>query len=1288
MPVVYHLLGKPFGKENNMKKCVLVFGLLVILALAFADTSISGTISASATWNLAGSPYIINGTVNIYGTAIPVITIEPGVTVKFNSGAALIIGHPNVTTYKGGMIVNGTETQPVLFTANSDTPSPGFWNYIRCNQYMLADNVVFNYANFEYGGSSNGLFDVNGGNPKFYNCTFRNSANYGMYHTSTSSAFIQDCIFQNNNGYPLHWNPDMLSGIGNGNSFSNNGHDRILLKEATIDQSCTVPNKGLPYEVAGNLTVRDSSSPLLSVENGVQLLFRTGKSLYIGYTSSSAVTGGLNAQGASFGAVDTEVGWNGIDFQTYSSASELNGCTVSGVNSTPTAAVYIRCNSPLTIQNCTFTQNSNYTLNCTNGANFMVTGCVFSNNTRPINMYFADAHKLGNGNSYLNNTTQSIRCQGGTLGSSITLTRQQVPFSITSNTNVYDGSNPLLTIPYGSVLEFASGISLSIGSTSSSSVLGRLNATGVTFRGLEATAGYWTGLILNNFADYSVLSGCIIKDAGFNNAAAINVNSPSSNITGCTIYNSAAKGIYVNPGRLPQISGNVVFGCGSYPLSIGANSLRVLGPNNYFNGNALDLIELRSENVNTSGTWRNAGVPYFVTGSFSIYDNTLPHIKIASGTVIKMPNLVGITVGYSSAVTHRGSLEATGVTFTRSAEGEVPLGLIFNPYVNVGLSVFTNCSFEYLKHNSNNCAVYVNNSDPRFENCTFSNNPGHGIVGNAAARPIVNNCSFINNGGYPIKTSAAAFDVVSGVGNVFSGNNPDRILISGGTLGQNYVWDNPSVPVEVAGDINVYGSSGPILKINSGLVLLFQNDYVMSIGYSSSYMLTGGLQAEGATFAALSGLAGGFAGLRFNIYLAAGSYLRNCIFRNGGANGSIWVNNSALPLIESCVIRDGYVGIKLSGSNSQTGIIRNHILSNDVGIYLSASANPLIGGALGDGNAIVGNGDYGIQSIAANTINAEYNWWGDEQGPTIRFGDSVTGNVDYTPWRTTNIGDAPARFHLSSPATATVVQTLSPVLDWEEAIDPSPGDTVLYHLQLALNSGFTGGLIDYPNLSSTVFHVPSGVLSDDTRYYWKVSATDTQGQTTNSYENYLYFNVAVPEYPSAFNTLSPTQDETVLLTSPLLSWQASVDPDPGDNVSYVVYRDISADFSAPDSLQTTATQIFSEFCQPGTLYYWKVKAIDSTGQATESPYNRFWVSLDATPRAPAEVAAQIIANDIIVFWDSVPGADNYYIYHSLLPDSGFTLLGSSTSPNYLHIGAANEARGFYKVVAEDTFRRR
>ncbi|HMF09600.1 MAG TPA: hypothetical protein VKJ00_10720, partial [Thermoanaerobaculia bacterium] len=61
--------------------------LLTASGLA-AQTNVSGTISTNTTWTLAGSPYIVTSDVFVENSAapVPVLTIQAGVTVKFNSG--------------------------------------------------------------------------------------------------------------------------------------------------------------------------------------------------------------------------------------------------------------------------------------------------------------------------------------------------------------------------------------------------------------------------------------------------------------------------------------------------------------------------------------------------------------------------------------------------------------------------------------------------------------------------------------------------------------------------------------------------------------------------------------------------------------------------------------------------------------------------------------------------------------------------------------------------------------------------------------------------------------------------------------------------------------------------------------------------------------------------------------------------------------------------------------------------------------------------------------------------
>ncbi|MDY0336926.1 MAG: right-handed parallel beta-helix repeat-containing protein [Candidatus Cloacimonadaceae bacterium] len=1253
-----------------MRSLLFVLFIFSLSTSLHAETLVDSSITASVTWNLEGSPYIVDGTIQVSGTSQPVVTVEPGVQVRFNSAASLVLGSASNSAQKGGLIVNGTADSPVLFTANTDTPSAGYWNCIKLNTHAKPDSVILNHAILEYGGSGgNGLFDVKAVDPTLSNCCFRYSANYGIYHNASNvNASITDCEFNNNAGYPIYTNVSGAHLITGNNMFSNNGNQRILLRSVNLSIGCTWQNHGIPYELEGDLVVYNGANPLL-LSPGTIMLFREGKAVLIGSNTNSTFKGSLVAEEATFTALDNQLLWRGIDFQNYSQTSTLESCEISFVGSSAPGAVTLRGSNLISINNCEFHDIDNYAICGFSGKLFLLTNCNIHNCSKTVSAYFQDIHKLGQGNIYQTNGDNRIHCLAGTLSESAIWTRQYTSILMLGSSGISGvAPYPELQIPYGTVLEFAAGTNLSIGSASSSSYKGSLKATGVTFKGQEAMSGYWTGLIFNYHGLPSLVSACIIRDAGYANAAALQLSIINSTITGCTIYNNAAKGINFANNSLVLISGNVIFGCGSYPLSVDANAVRVLGEGNNFTGNAIDQVEVRHETIQNSGVWRNPGVPYYLTGSMPIYGTQFPHLKILPGAVILLPNGALLSVGYASTASYKGSLEAEGVLFTRAEESAEPCGLIFNRHCNIGRSVLTNCIFENFCNSTYNSAVYVSHgADPVFDSCIFRNNPGIALAGASDARAVVNNCSFISNGSYPISITAASFDVVSGVGNTFSGNNPDRILLAGGTLNTDYTWDNPSVPVEISSSINIYGTEDPILTINSGLVLLFREDTGLTIGYGSSISYSGALKAEGARFSALNGIAGGWNGIQYLRYIEPDCYLKNCIVEYGGAqgHGNVFLNNSPFSLIEGCIIRFASIGIKASGSLSAPLIKASHIVSNETGIYCQNLANPTIGGSMDDSNAIVGNNLYGVQTITTNTIDASYNWWGDINGPTTRNGDAISGNISYLPYRNINIGDAPANFDLSSPPDLTVLSNLTPILDWEEALDPSPGDTVLYTLQICANPGFDNELIQYSALSSTVFHVESGVLLDDTHYYWRVIAEDTQEQYTPSNQVFEFFT-AVPEHPSAFNLLWPEQDESVHITSPCLQWQHSIDPDPDDTVNYRVYLSLTAGFDSADSLDTAQDFLYTPFCTPGNLFYWKILAYDTSGLTSESAVRRFYVDMDAKPRAPALITLEAFPGYVQISWDPVPGAEAYHLYYSSDPNFDFNLLGETSQTQYQH----------------------
>ena len=87
-------------------------------------------ISIDTTWTLAGSPYIL--TSNVVIEVGITLTIEPGVEIRFNSGTGLYISQYRIydNWYHGALVAEGTADNPIIFTSNAATPSPGDWKGI------------------------------------------------------------------------------------------------------------------------------------------------------------------------------------------------------------------------------------------------------------------------------------------------------------------------------------------------------------------------------------------------------------------------------------------------------------------------------------------------------------------------------------------------------------------------------------------------------------------------------------------------------------------------------------------------------------------------------------------------------------------------------------------------------------------------------------------------------------------------------------------------------------------------------------------------------------------------------------------------------------------------------------------------------------------------------------------------------------------------------------------------------------------------------------------------------
>jgi hypothetical protein len=147
-------------------KTISVFSLILLSPIFFcftahADTEVGREINVDTTWTLVGSPYIV--TSNIQVVAGVTLTIEPGVTVKFNKNLGMLVD--------GKLVARGTQANMITFTTNVPNPSinyenganSGCWSQIKLSQTSpvatfdssdnYTDGSIFEYCIAEWGGS-------------------------------------------------------------------------------------------------------------------------------------------------------------------------------------------------------------------------------------------------------------------------------------------------------------------------------------------------------------------------------------------------------------------------------------------------------------------------------------------------------------------------------------------------------------------------------------------------------------------------------------------------------------------------------------------------------------------------------------------------------------------------------------------------------------------------------------------------------------------------------------------------------------------------------------------------------------------------------------------------------------------------------------------------------------------------------------------------------------------------------------------------------------------------------
>lgn len=218
------------------------------------------------------------------------------------------------------------------------------------------------------------------------------------------------------------------------------------------------------------------------------------------------------------------------------------------------------------------------------------------------------------------------------------------------------------------------------------------------------------------------------------------------------------------------------------------------------------------------------------------------------------------------------------------------------------------------------------------------------------------------------------------------------------------------------------------------------------------------------------------------------------------------------------------------------------------------------------------------------------------------------------------------------PANNSTGQSTVPVLRWT-----STPDVVTARIQVSTGTGFLPLTLDD---TVAVDSVIIGPLANKTKFYWRVSARNANGDTSAFPATAWNFTtlVGLPGVPALTAPLMNAVSQSVNPTA--LSWNAATDA-----TTYRLQVGLDSLFAAivfdDSSLGSPAKQVTG--LQFGTRYYWRVNAKNSAGTAAFSSWRAFTTIL-APPAviAPGNASTDQSVNPVLR-WSPIAGATQYIV---------------------------------------------
>ena len=288
-----------------------------------------------------------------------------------------------------------------------------------------------------------------------------------------------------------------------------------------------------------------------------------------------------------------------------------------------------------------------------------------------------------------------------------------------------------------------------------------------------------------------------------------------------------------------------------------------------------------------------------------------------------------------------------------------------------------------------------------------------------------------------------------------------------------------------------------------------------------------------------------------------------------------------------------------------------------------------------------------IPAVGAFTMNTFYYWSLKAYG----MGDSSSW-ASY--WHFATCPGNPDPPVLLGPPDSSVV-SLFPVFDWTDV----PGATQ-YRIQISISSDFATTILNIGGLTNSGYIIASAILTNNTKYYWRVNASNAGG--TSQWSSVWRF-ITVPAPPYTPNLCPVNRGKPVYSDSAtIFEWHKVATA-----TSYRIQ--VAANPSFPVYIINEVVYDTLYIAPPGTFtsnaqYYLRVNASNSGGTSPwTSVYNFSVVNNPPIPPiliSPLNNAVNISLTPLLD-WSDVPSATSYRVQVSQNQNFNNPIVNTTTS---------------------------